>query len=101
MGIAFKIQFDGRNVDNIFKLPCIRSIEKGEQGKVHVTLSLTLQMVDKLHKSVMFLYNTRLVNGKSLAKKHLIESANKDIIVSCIYGFWKYIDLKMFCLLIL
>lgn len=38
MGIAFKIQFDGRNVENIFKLPCIRSIEKGEQGKVHVTL---------------------------------------------------------------
>lgn len=38
MGIAFKIQFDGRNVDSIFKLPCIRSIEKGEQGKVHVKL---------------------------------------------------------------
>ena len=38
MGIVFKIQFDGRNVDNIFKLPCIRSIEKGEQGEVHVTL---------------------------------------------------------------
>ena len=33
MGIVFNIQFDGRNVDNIFKLPCIRSIEKGEQGK--------------------------------------------------------------------
>lgn len=38
MGIAFKIQIDGRNIDNIFKLPCIRSIEKGEQGKVHVKL---------------------------------------------------------------
>lgn len=38
MGIALKILFDGRNVDDIFRLPCIKSIEKGEKGKAYATL---------------------------------------------------------------
>ena len=38
MGIALKILFDGKNVDDIFRLPCIKSIEKGEKGKAYATL---------------------------------------------------------------
>lgn len=32
------ITFDGRNLNDIFRLPCVESIDKGENGKPYVKL---------------------------------------------------------------
>lgn len=32
------IAFDGRNLNDIFRLPCVESIDKGENGKPYVKL---------------------------------------------------------------
>lgn len=32
------ITFDGRNLNDIFRLPCVESIEKGENGKPYIKL---------------------------------------------------------------
>lgn len=32
------IAFDGRNLNDIFRLPCVESIDKGENGKPYIKL---------------------------------------------------------------
>ncbi|MBF1491439.1 MAG: hypothetical protein HXN76_01780 [Prevotella pallens] len=32
------ITFDGRNLNDIFRLPCVESIDKGENGKPYIKL---------------------------------------------------------------
>ena len=32
------IAFDGRNLNDIFRLPCVQAVEKGENGKPYIKL---------------------------------------------------------------
>lgn len=38
MNIKQAIAFDGRNLNDIFRLPCVKSIDKGENGKPYAIL---------------------------------------------------------------
>ena len=32
------IAFDGRNINDVFRLPCVQAVEKGENGKPYIKL---------------------------------------------------------------
>ena len=38
MKIKQSIAFDGRNINDIFSLPCVQAVEKGENGKPYIKL---------------------------------------------------------------
>ncbi len=38
MKIKQSIAFDGRNINDVFRLPCVQAVEKGENGKPYIKL---------------------------------------------------------------
>lgn len=55
MNIIQKVSFDGKNINDVFQLPCVKSVEKGENGRPYLSLfphytegRLTVQIGDAL-----------------------------------------------------
>lgn len=55
MNIIQKVLFDGKNINDVFQLPCVKSVEKGENGRPYLSLfphytegRLTAQVGDAL-----------------------------------------------------